>query len=37
LVHDVLQVCLRRLQLVDPYLKLCRQLNTMSDYSKVLQ
>jgi hypothetical protein len=37
MVHDLLQVRLRRLQLVDPCLKICRQLNTMSDYSKVPQ
>jgi hypothetical protein len=36
-VHDVLQVCLRHLLLVDPCLKLCRQLNTLSDYSMVPQ
>jgi hypothetical protein len=36
-VHDILQVCLRHLQLVHSCLKLCTQLNTMSDYNKVPQ
>jgi hypothetical protein len=36
-VHDVLQVGLRCLQLVNTCFKLCRQLNTMSDYNKVPQ
>jgi hypothetical protein len=37
LVHDVLQVRLRRLQLVNPCLNLCRQLSTLLDHSKVPQ
>jgi hypothetical protein len=36
-VHDVLEVRLRCLQLVDLYLKIYRQLVTVSDYSHVLQ
>jgi hypothetical protein len=36
-VHDVLEVSLRCLQLVDLCLKICRQLDAMLDYSKVLQ
>jgi hypothetical protein len=34
-VHDVLQIHLRSLQLVDPCFKICRQLVTVSDYSQV--
>jgi hypothetical protein len=37
MVHDVLEVCLRCLQLVDLCLKICRELTTVSDYSQVLQ
>jgi hypothetical protein len=35
-VHYVLEVRLRCLQLVDLFLKICRQLVTVSDYSQVL-
>jgi hypothetical protein len=36
-VHHVLVVRLRCFQLVNPCLKICRQLDAISDYSKVLQ
>jgi hypothetical protein len=37
LIHIVLKVSLRSLQLVNSCLKICRQPNAVSDYSKVLQ
>jgi hypothetical protein len=36
MVHDILEVRLQCLQLVDSCLKLYRQLNSRSDYSQVL-
>jgi hypothetical protein len=37
MVHDVLEVRFRRLHLVSLCLKICRQLNARSYYSKGLQ
>jgi hypothetical protein len=37
MIHDVLEVRLRCLQPVDLSLKICRQLDAMSNYSNVLQ
>ena len=36
-IYNILEVRFRSLQLVNSCLKICRELDAMSDYSKVLQ
>jgi hypothetical protein len=36
-IYNVLEVLFRSLQLLNSRFKICRQLNAMSDYSKVFQ